>query len=147
MSNAVLNTFKKMILKGDVLALSDTFKIALMQIGFVFDITTHLAYANVSGSELATAFGYTAGGETLTGVALTVDNTNNLAKLSWSNVQWNAAGGSIVCSGAVIYDDTTSTGSGHDYTKAIVAYIDARGTMIASDGTPLIAQNIKVEIR
>jgi len=145
MSNYVANTFKRMCMKGDIIALTDTFQIILMQAGFVFDRANHHAYADVVGSELATAFGYTATGITLSGVALTVDNSLNLAKLAWNNVQWNASGGSLVASGAIIYDDTTAT-PGHDYTDAIVAWIDANGTIIASDGTPMFIQNINVEL-
>lgn len=145
MSNYVANTFKRMCLKGDIIALTDTFQIILMQAGFVFDRASHHAYADVVGNELATAFGYTATGITLSGVALTVDNTLNLAKLAWNNVQWDASGGSLVAAGAIIYDDTTAT-PGHDFTDAIVAWIDANGTIIASDGTPMFIQNINVEL-
>jgi len=145
MSNYVANTFKRMCMKGDIIALTNVFQIILMQAGFVFDRAAHHAYADVIGSELATAFGYTAAGITLSGVALTVDDSLNLAKLAWSNVQWNATGGSLVASGAIIYDDTTAT-PGHDYTDAIVAWIDANGTIIASDGTPMFIQNINVEL-
>lgn len=146
MSNQVLNTFKKMLLEGDIVGAADTFKIILMQTGFVFDQTTHTSYSAVSGNELATAYGYTAGGYTLLNVAVSVDQTSGLGKIAWSNAQWNASGGALVSSGAIIYDDTTSTGSGHDITKAVVAYIDSGSLMIASDGTPFIIKDVYVTI-
>ena len=146
MSNQVLNTFKKMLLEGDIVGAADTFKIILMQAGFVFSQSTHTSYAAVSGSELSTAYGYTAAGATLADVAISVDQTNGLGKIAWSNVQWNASGGSLVASGAIIYDDTTDTGSGHDITKAVVAYIDSGSLMIASDGTPFIIKDVYVTI-
>lgn len=144
MSNYIANTFKSMCMKGQIVALTDTFKIILMQSGFVFNRATHHAYADVVASELPTAFGYTVGGATLAGVNLTVDTTLNLAKLAWNDVQWNASGGSLLAAGAIIYDDTTVSPTA-DYTDAIVAWIDASAAGVAADGTSMIIQNINVE--
>jgi len=147
MANAVSNTFKGMLLKSQIDTARDTFKIILMQAGFVFSQTTHFSYADVSANELGTAYGYTARGATLAGLTVTVDQSSNSAKLQWTNVQFDASGGSLATSGAIIYDDSTDTGSGDDYSDAIVAYIDAGQTLIASDGTPLIVQDVYIEIR
>ena len=145
MANVISNTFKGMLLKGQM-TLSDSYKIILMQDGFVFDNTTHFAYANVSASELATAYGYTAGGIALTGITVTVTQDSNLAKLAWTNAQFNASGGALITSGAIIYNDSTDTGGGDDYTDAIVMYIDAGGTLTATDGTPLVVHDIYLTI-
>ncbi len=145
MANEVSNTFKRMAFKGDIAALSDTFKVILMRSGFVFVNSSHHCYADVSASELGTAYGYTAGGVTLSNVFLTVDETNGRARLSWSNAQINASGGPLVVDGAIIIDTTTDVGSGHDYTDAIVAYIDSPSLVTAPDGTPIIIENLYVD--
>jgi hypothetical protein len=145
MANVISNTFKGMLLKGQM-SLTDSYKIILMQDGFTFNNATDFAYANISASELATAYGYTAGGIALTGATVTVDQSSGAAKLAWTNAQFNASGGSLVTSGAIIYNDSTATGDGDDYTDAIVMYIDAGGTLVATDGTPLIVHDIYLTI-
>lgn len=107
---------------------NDTFKIILMQSGFTFDQDAHEEYADVSGSELATANGYTAGGETLAGVSVTEDDVDDRCEITWNNVTWTAAGGSIGPSpGAIIYDDTVAG-------DPIVGYIDFGGDQTQLDG-------------
>lgn len=145
MANVISNTFKGMLLKGQM-ALADSYKIILMQDGFTFNNATDFAYNNVVARELATAYGYTAGGIALTGATVTVDQSTNVAKLAWTNAQFNASGGALVTSGAIIYNDSTATGNGDDYTDAIVMYIDAGGTLVATDGTPLIIHDIYLTI-
>ena len=145
MANVISNTFKGMLLKGQM-SLTDSYKIILMQDGFTFNNATDFAYANISASELATAYGYTAGGIALTGATVTVNQSTNVAKLAWTNAQFNASGGSLVTSGAIIYNDSTATGDGDDYTDAIVMYVDAGGTLVATDGTPLIVHDIYLTI-
>lgn len=146
MANEISNTFKAMALKGQIAALSDTFKVILMKSGFVFVNSSHHAYADVSASELPTANGYTAGGITLTDVFVTVDETSGKARLQWSNAQVNASGGSLIVDGAIIIDDSTDVGGGDDYTKAIVAYIDPPTVITATDGTPIIVENLYIDL-
>lgn len=89
---------------------SDTHKMILMATGFTFNIDTHDGYANISASELANGNGYTTGGATMSGLAIAVDDVNDRADATWSNVVWTASGGSIGPSpAAVIYDDTQTT--------------------------------------
>jgi hypothetical protein len=145
MSNQISNTFKQALLRGDIIGSSDTFKIILVNSSFVFSQTSHHCYADVLSNELANGSGYTTGGITLGGLVSSVDNVNNLGKLTWSDVQWNATG-TLVSSGAIIYDDSTSTGSGHLYTDAIVTYIDFGVSYTIPSGAPLFVTNINVTI-
>ena len=142
MANQVPNSFKVMLWKGQITGLTDTFKMILMQPGFVFSKVTHEAYADVSASELVTGNGYTAGGQSLAGIGIAVDDVENRVEVTWNNMQWTASGGSLSTCGAIIYDDSTLVGSGDDETKAIVAFKDAGGTITAVDGTPIIVANI-----
>lgn len=119
---------------------NDTFKIILMATGFVFDKDNHHYYADVSASELSTGVGYTAGGATLGGVAVTEDDTDDRAEITWSNATWTASGGSIGPSpGAIIYDDTVES-------DPIVGYIDFGGDQTQADGGVATISNIEVRI-
>jgi len=142
MSNQVPNSFKGMLWKGQITGLTDTFKIILMQDGFVFDQASHHCYADVIANELPTGNGYTQGDKTLTGVAITINDVADRVEVTWNNAQWNASGGSLSASGAIIYNDSADTGSGDDYTDAIVSYKDAGGTITAVDTTPIIVSSI-----
>ncbi len=145
MANDVPNSFKAMVLKGQIDGDGDTFKMILMASGFVFDKDTHCAYANVSAYETANGAGYTTAGLTLAGVSVTTDNSGNLATIAWSDAQWNSTG-TLIASGAIIYDDSTDTGGGDDYTDAVVAYIDAGSLYTVASGAPLIVRNISISL-
>jgi len=149
MANQVPNSAKVMYQKGQIhladkagTASVDVCKIILMKSGFVFDKDAHHAYADVSAYELASGNGYTAGGVTLTGVACAVNNTDDRAETTWSNVQWDIVTASITASGAIIYDSSTDSAT-EDYTNAILSYKDAGGDITAVPGTPIIFNSLK----
>lgn len=119
---------------------NDTFKIALMASGFTFDKDTHAEWADASGSELANGNGYTTGGNTLAGVAVVEDDTDDRAEVTWNNSSWTASGGPIgPTPGAIIYDDTVAN-------DPIVGYIDFGGEQTQSDGGVCTISNIEVRI-
>jgi hypothetical protein len=119
---------------------SDTFKIILMASGFVFNRATHVNLAAVTASQLATNYGYTAGGATLSGVSLAQDDVNNGANVTWSNATWNISGGSITASGAIIYNDTHAS-------DLIVGYIDFGGDQTCLSGGTATVANIAIALR
>lgn len=107
-----------------------TFKIALLGSGYTPNLA-HDEWADVSGSEIAAANGYAAGGAALTGV--TWAQTSGVAKFASSNQVWTAAGGSISARYAVIYDDSV-TG------KKLLGYylLDTTpANLVATDGNTL----------
>lgn len=118
----------------------NTFKIILMRSGFRFNRATHKLYANVAASELSTQFGYTAGGATLTGVAVSQNDTLNCGEFSANNVNWNVSGGALTTSGAIIYND-----DGED--DPIVGYIDFNGDQTTLDGGTATIANILLQLR
>lgn len=121
---------------------NDVFKIILMQSGFTFNIDDHEDYADVLASELATANGYTQGGNTLAGVSVTEDDADDRTEITWNNTTWTAAGGAIgPTPGAIIYDDTVAAPA-----DAIVGYIDFGGDQTQSDGGVATIANIEVRI-
>jgi len=122
---------------------SDTFKIILMASGFAFDKDTHHGYSDVSANELANGNGYTTGGNTLSGVSVTEDDTNDRTEVSWNNTTWTASGGPIgPTPGAIIYDDTASS----PQADTIIGYIDFSGEQTEPDGGVATIANIKVYV-
>lgn len=141
MATVLSNAFKTEVMDGTVTGTTDTFKIILMQSGFSFNQATHSTYADVSASELPTASGYTVGGNTLAGVALTQDNSLNAGRLTWNNTTWTASGGNIVAAGAIIFDDTVTSPA-----DLVVGYIDFGSDQTTVDGGTFTIANIEVRI-
>ena len=118
---------------------TDVFKAALMATGFTFDPVNHDLYSDVSASELSNGNGYTTGGATMAGVAVARNDTDNVTEITWNNVTWTAASGTIgPTPGAIIYDTTAS--------NTIVGYIDFAGDQSEPDGGIATISNPKVVI-
>lgn len=140
MAGTIANNFRVLIAQGAVNFSTDTFKAIAMQEGFIFDHTTDDLYADVSSQELATGYGYTAGGVAMSGVSITQNDTDNRADITWNNITWTATGGDVgPIAGVVIYDDTI-TGD------PIVAYINFGGASSIADGGTATVANVKVRI-
>jgi hypothetical protein len=140
MANAAPNHIKYLLATKAIDFANDTFKIILMQSGFVFDKDNHEEYADVSGSELATGNGYTQATKTLAGVAVTEDDADDRCEIVWSNVTWTAVGGAIgPASGAIIYDDTVAN-------DPIVGYLDFLADYTQPDGgtATIIAPEVRI---
>jgi len=140
MANAASNHIKYLLSTGVIDFSGDTFKIILMQSGFVFDKDTHEEYLDVSGNELGNGNGYTTGGATLAGVAVTEDDVDDRAEVVWNNVTWTAVGGAIGPSpGAIIYDDTVAN-------DPIVGYLDFLADYTQPDGgtVTIIAPEVRL---
>ena len=132
------NHYKFQVLSANIDFDADVFKMILLDSSFTFNPDSHATYADVQANELGTNYGYTVGGEPMTGVSLFEDDTHNRGRVTWDNVQWDAAGGAIGPTGsAVLYDDS----SGDD---TIVGCIDFDADYTISDGSSLQLQNIAV---
>lgn len=142
MANQIANSAKTMLWKGQINAETDTFKLILMDLGFVFNKDTHCRYTDVRPYELPTGNGYTAGGVPLTLLDVTTDNVEDRCEVTFQNAQWTASGGSLSTVGAIIYNDSTDSGKGDDYTDAIICWLDANGTQTVADGAALTVSNI-----
>ena len=131
MTTEAANKIKYELATANIDFANDVFKIILMADGFTFDKDTHHGYADVSAQELPNGNGYTTGGNTLGGVAVTEDDADDRTEITWNNTQWTAAGGPIGPSpGAIIYDDTVAAPTA----DPIVGYIDFLGNRTQADG-------------
>lgn len=143
MSTEASNKIKYLLSTKVIDFANDVFKIILMQSGFTFNKDDHHGYSDLSASELATANGYTVGGNTLAGVAVTENDVDDRTEVSWNNTTWTASGGAIGPSpGAIIYDDTVTTPTA----DPIVGYIDFAGDQTQADGGVATISNIEVRV-
>jgi hypothetical protein len=101
----VYDKFKEYMADGTMDLDGDTFKIVLLASTYT-PALTHSTYADISGDELATAYGYTNGGQALASV--TWNESGGTVTFDCANPAWTASGGSIVCRYAAIYDDTAT---------------------------------------
>lgn len=109
------NSFKSDQLSGNVDLDTDTIKVALVTSSYTFDQDAHHFFSDITNE--ITGTGYTAGGETMSGISITADDTNDLGKFDANNTTWSSA--TFTFRGAVIYKDT-----GTASTSPLVAYID-----------------------
>ena len=83
--------------------------------------------AESGATQLSTANGYTQNAKALTNVSIATITTND-SMFTFDPVTWDASGGSIAASHALIYDDTKTN-------DPPVARIDFDGTVTAVNGT------------
>lgn len=104
---------------------SDTYKVILCTAA-TFN-AADATLAAITKTEVSTGYGYTAGGQELTGVAVTTVTTND-AKFTADTVTWTASGGAIAASYAILFNDT-------DANDPPLLFIDFGGSESAGDGT------------
>jgi hypothetical protein len=117
--NAFCTSAKVGFLTGTYTPLADTMKIALYTNSATLDATTTIY--TTSGEVVGT--GYTAGGNTLTGNAISSGGTT--AWLTFSDSSWTTA--TITARGALIYDSSQS--------NAAIAVLDFGADKVSTAGT------------
>mgnify|MGYP001218057792 FL=1 len=112
---------------------TDTFNCALVKLaGWTPQFDTDATYADID-SELPATGGYSLGGETLTGVALT-QTSDGSAEITFdaADVSWTSSTLTDVRA-AVIYSKTVNDDSASN--KSLIAYIDFEGDFSTTSGT------------
>ncbi len=87
---AIYNNYKGLVLSGEIQLMADSIRVILVT-GYSPDIDTHTDYSDVSAFEI-TESDYDAGGKTISGETITVDNTNDRAVYDGYNLEWNDIG-------------------------------------------------------
>lgn len=119
---------------------SDVFVIILMNPAFIFNTATHVNLAAVAASQLATGFGYTQNGKTLSGVTLIENRITGVASTTWADVSWTASGGIIGPAGAaIVYNNTVTE-------KPVVMCIDFGTEYTAPNGFILQIKTIGINL-
>jgi hypothetical protein len=107
-----------------------TYKVKLLTAATYDAIDVTLA--ETGGTEVSNANGYTTGGATLTGVAVTTVNTDD-SKFDANDATWSATGSGITASFAILYNDTVTN-------DPPVAFINFDGSESAGAGTDFLVQ-------
>lgn len=115
MADVIYNSFKSKIMDGSIDLDTDTIKVALVTSSYAPNQDTHDFFDDVTNEISGT--GYTAGGATLAGKAVTQDNTDNEGVFDANDVTWSTS--TITARGAVVYKST-----GVASTSPLVCYID-----------------------
>jgi hypothetical protein len=97
-TQGMCNSFKEQVLEGEHDLLTDTIKIALYTSAATLDASTTV----YSTSDEVVGAGYVAGGNTLSGAAVSLDGT--AAIVDFSDTTWSAA--TITARGALIYNNS-----------------------------------------
>lgn len=134
MASGVPNPTKKKLVDGSIDLDGDTFKISLHTSSFAPNFDT-LDFRDDLTNEV-TATGYTAGGQTLAGLSIAVDLTNDRAEWTFTAPQWTITG-SVTARYAVISKIRGGAASADE----VVLVIDFGSDKTATDGTFTITPN------
>lgn len=126
MASVVYNSFKSDIMKGNIDLDTDTIKIALVTSSYTADIDAHEFFDDITNEVSGT--GYTAGGETLASVTVSIDDTDDEGVFDAADVTWTSS--TITARGAVIYKST-----GTASTSPLVCYIDFGSDKTSTEGS------------
>lgn len=110
------NNYYEELGSGNIDYTTDSFKLMLMTTSYTPDVDNDAFRSDLTGE--ASGSGYTAGGEALTSVTITQDNTNDRANVDAADLTFSSISVSNV-DGAVLYKDT-----GTAATDILVCYID-----------------------
>lgn len=127
MASLIYNSAKLKILQGTIDFDADTFKVALVNSSYVPNQDTHDFFDDITNE--VTGTGYTAGGATLAGVALSQDNTNNRGVFDANDTTWPNS--TIANATAAILYKSTGTAA----TSPLIAYIDLGATGSSTGAT------------
>lgn len=109
----IYDSFKEWIgdASGPIDLDGDSFRCALMTSSYTPSLSAHTGWADtgVSTNEIASTFGYTTPGQTISGVTWTKTGSTTEFDTTGNIAQWTATGGSITARYAIIYDDTVVT--------------------------------------
>ena len=125
MASVFYDNAKKNLWNGTVDLAADTIKVALVTSSYSPSLTADEFFDDVTNE--VTGTGYTAGGATLSGQAVTADTVSHRGKFTANNVTWSSS--TITAAGAVIYKST-----GTASTSPLIGYIDFGGNKSSSAG-------------
>ncbi len=133
MADLVYNSFKRDILNGSIDLDTDTIKVMLVTSTYTPDIDAHTKRSDITNEVSGT--GYTAGGNTLSTLSVTVDNTDNEGVFDAADTSWTSS--TITARGAVLYKSRGGAATADE----LICYFDFVTDRSSSGGTFQITWN------
>ena len=133
MADVIYNAFKKYIMNGSIDLDTDTINVMLVTSTYTPNQDSHEYRDDVTNE--VTGSGYTAGGASLAGKAVTADNTDNEGVFDANDVSWTTS--TITARGAVLYKARGGASSADE----LICYLDFGSDKISTAGTFTIAWN------
>lgn len=127
MANVVYNHAKAKIMDGTIDLDTDTIYVALVTSSYDAAAGKDADHFFSEIDNEVTGTGYTAGGQEITGKAVTIDDTNDLGKWDGNDVTW--ASSTITARGAIVYVST-----GASTTDDLICYFDFGADKSSSNG-------------
>jgi hypothetical protein len=128
---ALFNSFKGKIMDGSIDLDTDNINVSLHTSAFSANIDTMTFYSDVTGTEVASANGYTTKGKTLGSPVVSIDTTNDLAYFDAADLTW--ATSTITARYALIWKN-----SGTNTTSPLVGYVDFGADKTSDNGNFII---------
>lgn len=103
---AIYNSAKKYMVNGTINIETDDVRVALLDSGYAPNIDADTQWSDISINEIS-GTGYTAGGQQLAGVSLSIDNTDDESVLDANDTVWQTS--TITARYAVLYSSSTTS--------------------------------------
>jgi len=126
MANVIPNSLKQKLFQNSIDFENDTIRVALLDNNHSNDVDNQEFFADVNANEVS-GTGYSAGGQALSNVSTSQDNTDDEGVFDADNVTWGNS--TISAYYAVIYKDT-----GNASTSPIIGIIDFGGEKSSDNG-------------
>jgi hypothetical protein len=133
MADIIYNSFKKDLINGLINLEGDTIKVMLVTSAYVPDQDSHSRRSNITNEIVAS--GYTAGGKSLSGKTIAIDNATNKSIFDALDTSWTSA--TIVARGAVLYKSRGGASSADE----LIEYKDFGLNKVTYNGTFTINWN------
>lgn len=133
MASQTYNKYKLEALKGSIVPLTDTIKLALIKSTYTPDIDADTFFSDIVAKE-SSGTGYTTGGVTAANKTITQDNANDRAIFDCDDAQWPS---SVIADARwlVVYKYT-----GSNATSPLMAVIDLLGATQSTNGGTFYVQ-------
>lgn len=133
MADVIYNSFKRDIMNGSIDLDTDDIKVMLVTSSYTPDQDTHTKRSDITNEVAGT--GYTAGGASLSGKVVSVDNTDNEGVFDADDLTW--ASSTITARGAVLYKARGGVSSADE----LICFFDFTTDRSSSVGNFTIAWN------
>ena len=128
---AVYNSFKAKIMDGSIDLDTDNINVSLHTNAYSANLDTNVFYSDVTGSEVASATGYTTKGKSLTSLSVAVDTTDDEGVFDAADVTWSSS--TITARYAIIWKN-----SGTNTTSPLICYVDFGSDKTSDNGNFII---------